>query len=122
MQGRYRVEIIPRQASVAIFDRSAANQINYTASCNVFLYGDVGCMYTINGSQFYAALAEPGQLAALMASLGVKTLEGYVTPAHARLMRAALRRVAHVVIRSEGEMAGHNMVWVVVTANPREGK
>lgn len=80
----------------------------------MFVYGDVGCMYTINGSRFYDAIADEQRLSSLMERLGVMSLEGYVTPSHARLMKFALRRVANVTERHTGMMAGHAMVWVVV--------
>ena len=108
----YRVEILPRQYSVVVFDEHAP--VNYVASCQVFVYGDVGCMYTINGKRFYDALADRVTVQNLMRDLGVKTLEGYVTPAHSRLMKFALRRAATVEEVHTGMMAGHEMVWVRV--------
>lgn len=108
----YSVKIIPRQYSVVVFD--GPDSVNYVSSCQVFRYGDVGCMYTINGGRFYDALADRAMLETLMGNMGVSTLEGYVTKSHARLMRIMLRDSATVEIRHTGQMAGHEMVWVVV--------
>ncbi len=108
-------KLVERQASVIVFEDQA--DINYCASCQVFLYGDVGLMYGINGVKFYELMAEQGPQ--VMAELGVKTLEGYVTKAHARLMRIAVKRVADVTVRHEGMMAGHPMVWVVISRRNR---
>lgn len=103
-------KIIERQASVLVFENEA--DVNYVASCQVFQYGDVGIMYGINGRKFYELMAVHG--AQVMAQLRVKSLEGYITPSHARLMRIALRRVADVTEAHEGMMAGHHMVWIVI--------
>lgn len=102
-------KIVERQASVLVFDK---DEINYTASCQVFTYGDVGLMYGINGRKFYELMAEQGPQ--VMEQLGVKSLEGYITKAHARLMRIALKKVATLDIAHTGMCAGHEMVWVVI--------
>jgi hypothetical protein len=104
-------KIIDRQSSVLVFEDG--EDVNYVASCQVFLYGDVGLMYGLNGRKFYELMAVKG--AQIMAQLGVKMLEGYLTPAHARLMRIALNRIADVTEAHEGMMAGQVMVWVVIT-------
>jgi hypothetical protein len=90
--------------------------VNYLASCQITQYGDVGWMFSITGAEFYAAWQQPGLVRNLMDQIGVKTLEGYVVPSHARLMRMALRNVCSVESKSTGEMAGKKMVWVVVRA------
>lgn len=89
---------------------------NYPASCSVFQYGDRGFMYSINGREFYRYFGQAGKVAELMAGLGVRSLEGYVTAAHERAMRAGLRRSATVERAGEGTMDGKPMVWVVVRA------
>jgi hypothetical protein len=111
---RYRFQVIPRTHSVAVFDEK--NPVNYLASCQIAQYGDVGWMFSINGKYFYDAFSQPGLAKELMEKVGVKTLEGYVVPSHARLMRIALRDACTVEIKQRGEMAGHEMVWVVVRA------
>ena len=89
--------------------------ITYQSSCQVFVYGDKGFMYSINGDGFYKAWIQPGALTSLLQQLGVQSLEGYITKPHARLMRLALRHVGNVVIESHGKMAGHDMAWIKVT-------
>jgi len=108
----YRIETIPRLHSVVIYDE--LHPVNYFSSCQIFQYGDIGLMFTINGPRFYDAMAAPGALSNLLTRLGIVALEGYVTPSHARLMRFALRRVATVEDLHPGAMAGHEMVWVRV--------
>lgn len=103
-------KVIPRQDTVLVFDDG--DPLNYVASCQVWKYGDKGIMHTINGNRFYELMAELG--GDVLERLGVETLEGYVTPAHARLMRIALKRVATVSVAHRGRMAGHDMVWVVI--------
>ncbi len=49
-----RFQILERQCSVLVFEDAGAN---YVASCQVFLYGDVGLMYNINGHKFYELMA-----------------------------------------------------------------
>jgi hypothetical protein len=106
-----RVEIINRQASVVVFDNDGRN---YAASCQVFIYGDRGFMYTINGKEFYAAAIDGG-FDKVMDELHIKSLEGYVVPAHARLMQIAMRGKANVEITGSGEMHGSKMSWVRIT-------
>lgn len=114
----YRVEVIPRMYSVAIYDDN--HPVNYFATCQVFVYGDLGLMFAIIGPRFYDALANRERLTALMGRLGVRTLEGYVVPGHARLMKFMLRRIATVDILHTGEMAGHAMSWVRVRLEASE--
>lgn len=109
---RRHFEVDPRQFSVRVYDQ---DDVNYDSSCQVFRYGDRGFMYSINGDHgFYKMWVKPGALTSLLAQLKVRTLEGYVTRAHARLMRLALRGVGRVEIVHEGGMAGREMVWVCV--------
>ncbi len=107
-----RYEVIPRQYSVIILDDDS--QVNYRASCQVFVYGDVGMIYAFSGEDFYTHFAEFGRR--VMQECGVRSLEGYVSDAHARLMRYQLRRWANVEVTHRGIMAGHEMPWVRVTA------
>lgn len=109
----YRVDILPRLHSVVVFDEH--NPVNYIVSCQIFTYGDVGLIFTLNGQRFYDCFGRPGVLQKLFDDLGILTLEGYVTPAHARLMAFASRRVANVEETRRGRMAGHEMIWVRIT-------
>lgn len=88
--------------------------VDYEASAQVFVMGDRGLMHSITGSRFYEHWRTPGAVDELLARCGVKTLEGYCTHAHARLMSHALRHVAKVTVTGRGEMAGLPMVWIVV--------
>jgi len=109
---QYRVEILPRQYSILVFDE--AHSVNYLSSCQVTVQGDFGQMYGINGRRFYDALASKVMVEQIMNTLGVTSLEGYVMPSHARLMRFVLRHAAIVDEMHTGQMAGHEMVWVRV--------
>lgn len=104
-----RYKIVTRQDSILVFDGDSPN---YVASCQVFIYGDRGFMYNANGQEFYSCMVENG--VEMMKEMKVVSLEGYVTKAHARLMRIALPGVADVAITGTGEMAGVSMVWVVI--------
>lgn len=101
-------ELINRQTSVVLFKEPG--DVNYIASCQVFIYGDVGLMYSINGSSFYDYWKD--NFSKLLKELNVTSFQGYVTKAHARLMKIALRSVATVEVLWEGEMKGEGMVWV----------
>ena len=95
-----------------IFEREG--DVNYSVGFPVFVHGDRGIPFLINGPGFYRVMKEHG--AELMKELGVKSLEGYVTDAHAELMRQALKGVAEITDRGRGTMAGLDMVWIVVEA------
>ena len=114
VQPRWRYEIVQRSASVILFPLYQPSAVNFGACFQVVRYGDRGFAYSISNPGFYDAMAGDRLLAPIMRDLGVRTLEGYVTPAHARLMAIAFRQQADVQITGEGEMQGHNMCWVVV--------
>lgn len=108
---RFRLEFIRRQESVRVLE---GDDTHSCASCTITLHGDVGVMESIQGEKFYAAMGADGWYRELIAHLGVKTLEGYATEAHFRLLRIALRHMASVEIKHRGMMAGREMVWLVV--------
>jgi len=101
------VEIDPRQYSVRVYENEG--DINYTASCQVFVYGDVGLMYSINGRDFYRAFSQGIEK---LREKGLKTLEGYVSDAHVKLLKRVLKE--RVSVPKRGMMAGREMPWVVV--------
>lgn len=105
-----KYKIVHRQDSVLAFDDE--DPTNYVASVQVFKYGDKGIMYNLNGVRFYELLAEHGP--AILKQLNVDTMEGYVTPSHARLIRAALRTMATVGLVHRGTMEGNEMVWISI--------
>ena len=117
MPSRFVVE--PRQFSVMVYSDGT---VNYDASCNVFKYGDRGFMYSMSGPKFYLPWREEGVLQSLFDKLGVRTLEGYVTPHHARLLKMVLRPVGNVEVTEKGKMSGHDMVWAVVTVKDKENE
>lgn len=108
----YRAAIISRECSVLIYDE--AHPVNYIASCQVMICGDMGFIHTVDGPQFYAAMRSGGMLKSLMTQIGILTLEACVIPAHERLMRAALREVATVEVMYPTVVAGHRMVRVKI--------
>ena len=105
-----RVECTPRQYSVRVYDEG--KETNYSSSCQVFRYGDRAELYSIIGKGFYAAMP---LIFAEVEKEGCKTLEGYVSKPHARLLRmkGSLWGLT-AEITGEGEFDGHNLVWVVV--------
>ena len=107
-----KLSLIPRQYSGVIYDDSSDR---YCASFQISVYGDHGGMYSITGDKFYEFFKDKDHVDELFSKLGVKTLEGYISKAHARLMKVALRHSAKVELREEGEMNGFPMVWVVVS-------
>ena len=106
-------EIAPRQVSVMLYDE---DPVNYAASCQVFIYGDRGFMYSITGNRgFYRLWQNPVATKDLFKQLNVRTLEGYVSIAHARLMRAILKNFCLVRFVHEGIMADRPLFWVEVS-------
>ena len=106
-----RFEILERSCTVAMY---GIGETNYVASCQVWRCGDRGFMHSINGRAVYQTLAQPGELTRLLKQLEVKSLEGYATPAHARLLKTALSEVGIVTALSHGMMAGRKMIWMRV--------
>lgn len=108
---RLLYEVEPTQFVVRVYDERHPD--NYIAHALIRTYGDRGLMSSIVGARFYEALA--ANVPDLMRQAGVRTLEGYMTDAHARLLRVALRRTSDVAIACRGICAGRDMPWVVVT-------
>lgn len=109
--GASHFEVFPRQYSVMVFGEHPEN---YESSCQVTIQGDRGMMHSISGAKWFKHWEKPGEVDRLLDAMGVKSLEGYATLAHARLMQRALRHVANVSICTPGNMAGRAMVWVMV--------
>lgn len=86
------------------------------ASCVVEGYGDRWRMRAIRGDGFSAAWPE---MIEVLRDKGMRKLEGYVTPPHARLVRASLRHEPTVNITIEPPVwqadIDKQMCWVVVT-------
>lgn len=96
-----KVVVTPRQYSVMIYDRPGS--LAYSSSANVFVYGDRGYMYTINGNGFYTCLADKVMMEELFSTLHVKSLEGWVSLPHARLLRVLLRNICDVRVLEDGD-------------------
>jgi hypothetical protein len=107
-----RFEIEANQFVIRVYDD--AHPDNYIASALIRVYGDRGWMSSITGPRFYEALRD--RVPEICAGVGTKTLEGYVTPAHARLMRMMFKGRAGFEIAHKGQCAGREMVWVVISA------
>lgn len=108
-----RYEVEANQFVVRIYDDHADN---YVASALIRTYGNRGFMSSITGERFYEGLVS--HVGDLMHHCKVSTLEGYMTKAHARLLRMELRRAGtgDVTIEGDGMCAGRTMPWVVVTS------
>lgn len=104
-----KVEISPRQHSIRVY---ANDPTNYVASCQVFQYGDRGILYSMYGKNFYKAYLE---ILTWADQNGIRTLEGYGSRAHYRLLRKILRNTSYkVTADEEGDFDGHRLVWIVV--------
>jgi len=105
-----KVEISPRQYSLRIYDDDPTN---YIAACQIFRYGDRCFMYSIQGRDFYKGYEE---ILKWLDTSGFRTLEGYVSEAHARLLRRVLRGSQYKIeILDKGKFDGHDLVWIVVS-------
>ncbi len=108
------ITVIQRQFSVVVHEDHAKN---YSCGVTLFAYGDRAFMWNIFGAGFYKHL--PGIWKAIIGQ-GVTHCEGYVTAAHARLMRRTFKDVAHFQVHNTGQIAGRTLVWV--SATKFEGK
>jgi len=111
-------ELEPNQYVVRIYDEQHTD--NYIASALIRTYGDRGFMSSISGLGFYDGLVF--HIEAMMKQLKVETLEGYMTPSHARLLRMRLHSADSgdvTVSETVGKCAGRTMPWVVVTCKPK---
>ena len=85
--------------------------IDYIASAIIRLgFESRGIIGVINGKGFYKAT---DKIIDLCKTKGLKTLEGYVSDAHARLLKRMFKD--RVTIKHYGIMADTEMPWVIVT-------
>lgn len=105
------VEIEPKLFQIRAYKGKADN---YIASCQVFKYGDRGFVYSIMGAlpDVYESL---NFFCEKIFSLGIVTLEGYVTESHVRLFKRALRGSGmSILTEHSGMMADREMPWIVI--------
>lgn len=103
---------IGRQVSFAFYEPGAEH---YRAgSAQIFLYGDRGFMYAIDGPGFWVAVND--HLVELMAYHGLRTLEGYMSPAHARLALRMIGRMPGFAVAAGPlrVIESHKVRWVTV--------
>ena len=92
-----RVETSVRELSIRVYldeidDQGKIRQSdNYDAVCSVFIYGKRAFVYNLHGGGFYLALAQLFE--ALSKITPVDTLEGFVLPSHARLLKRELKKL-----------------------------
>jgi hypothetical protein len=110
-----KFEIEPNQYVIRVYDDEHPD--NYVASALIRVYGDRGWMSSIIGPHFYELLRD--HLNEILDKVGVRTLEGYVTESHARLMRMMCRGHATFQVAGEGRNAGRQMVWVIFSKEHR---
>lgn len=104
------VEITPRQFSIRVYDDH--NDTNYVASAQLFSYGDRCFLYAIHGKDFYKATIE---ILHALEEMGIKQIDGYASPAHARLCRMMLKKAGvswTVEEDGAGKMFGHDLIWM----------
>lgn len=107
-----RVEVTPRQFSIRVYDDHATD---YIASAQLFSYGDRCSIYSIQGKDFYKALPE---ITVAIERESISIIEGYVSPAHARLCRMMLKKIGSSWVLKEdgaGKMFGHDLIWIRIT-------
>jgi hypothetical protein len=105
-----RFEISATQYALRVYYSHADN---YVASATIRTYGDVGWMSQITGIKFYEALRE--HFHEILAAAHCRTLEGYMTDAHARLLKRMCRGRAAFGITHRGQCAGREMPWVIIS-------
>lgn len=105
-----RFEVAPTQYALRVYGDHADD---YIAGATIRTYGDRGWMSQIIGARFYEALRD--HFLEILAAANCKTLEGYMTDAHARLLRRLCKGRASFGITHRGMCAGREMPWVVLS-------
>lgn len=109
-----RVEISPRQYSIRVYAENEPEKYDI-ASCQIFVYGDRGFMFSLHGPGFYKHIP---QILEQVGKFGLRTLEGYVGKGHARLLHIQRRVLSEcgwsVELGEEGVLDGHPLVWITV--------
>lgn len=94
---------------------------HYTeGGCEVFLYGDRGFMFAISGRGFFKEFVP--SCFNFMNSLGLRTLEGYMSRTNARSVRMIFSNNPDfsVTVDPPREIEGHKVQWVTVELLSRE--
>lgn len=106
-----RIEISPRQYSVRLYEDDEAT--NYSASCQIFRYGDHCFIYSIIGRDFYKAF---DQMLEWMVNEDFRSLEGYVAESHYRLLRRLLKDSGFSIEPVHtGDFDGHTLLWIKIS-------
>ena len=111
MPARYEIE--PTQYVIRVYSDDATD---YVASATLRVYGDRAWMSQISSPKLYGPLF--ADLNAIMDKLGIVTVEGYMSDAHARATRMAARGHAQFEITHRGTCAGRQMPWVIIRRLP----
>jgi len=106
-----KYEVEPTQYALRVYEDDATE--DYCAVATIRVYGDRGWMSSISSPKLYRAL--PEHFAGLMDKLGLLTLEGYMSKAHARAVRMSCKTWAKFEITHYGDCAGRQMPWVVIS-------
>jgi hypothetical protein len=117
-----RVETSVRELSIRVYldeidDQGKTRQSdNYDAVCSVFIYGKRAFVYNLHGGGFYLALAQLFE--ALLKITRIDTLEGFVLPSHARLLKRELKKLeVKSSYSSPVESYGRKMIWFTICLN-----
>lgn len=89
------------------------NPNNPDAVAQISQYGDVGWLWSIRGERFWERADIISEKAR---GLDLKTLEGYVTPGHARLIRMVLGKMDYtytITAKKWVKKYGREMCWGV---------
>jgi hypothetical protein len=93
---------------------------NYVAFARISVEGDRGILKNAIGTDFFVALS--GSFEEILERCNVRTLEGYVTPVRARMLRMQARGRAEFEQLHTGISNGREMVWVVLSRLTRGEK
>lgn len=107
---------IGRMVSFAFYEPNAEHYRE--GSAQIFLYGDRGFMFSVDGPGFWVAVRE--HLSKLMQQQGLRTLEGYMSPAHTRLALRMIGRMPGFRVEAGPvrEIEAHRVRWVTVERFP----
>lgn len=106
------IESNVRMFSIRIYDPD--EPLKYSATAQIGCYGPRGWIWGIHGASFYRDVES---IIEHCRAYGLDTLSGYVSSAHARLLRLRLPNM-EIAAEPEEVVWGHVLQWVTIHITP----
>lgn len=116
-----KLGIMPRIYSLVLYDNP--DDIDYTSSCQVFVFGERGYMFSIIGKGFYGHFSNDKNIDEVFNKLEITSLEGVVKASHLKLLRMVLKKTSYGVVLEDKLVKINNryLHWIKIFKKDNNG-